>query len=41
MKTFKRHRDYDFFDQDFRLTKLSKLGDSLEKLSKGIEFEMF
>jgi IS5 family transposase len=41
MKTFKRHRDYGFFDQDFRLTKLSKLGDPLEKLSKGIDFEMF
>jgi IS5 family transposase len=41
MKTFKRHRDYGFFDQDFRLTKLSKLGDPLEKLNKGIDFEIF
>ena len=41
MKTFKRHRDYGFFDQDIRLTKLSKLGDPLEKLNKGIEFEIF
>lgn len=41
MKAFKRHRDYGFFDQDFRLTKLSKLGDPLEKLSKGIDFEIF
>ena len=41
VKTFKRHRDYGFFDQDIRLTKLSKLGDPLEKLSKGIEFDMF
>jgi transposase, IS5 family len=41
MKTFKRQRDYGFFDQDFRLTKLSKLGDPLEKLKKGIDFEIF
>lgn len=41
MKTFKRHRDYGFFDQDIRLSKLSKLGDPLEKLNKGIDFEMF
>jgi IS5 family transposase len=41
MKTFKRQRDYGFFDQDFRLTKLSKLGDPLEKLNKGIDFEIF
>jgi IS5 family transposase len=41
MKTFKRHRDYGFFDQDIRLTKLSNLGDPLEKLDKGIDFEFF
>ena len=27
MKRFKRHRDYGFFDQDLRLSKLSQLGD--------------
>ena len=41
MKTFKRHRDYGFWDQDIRLSKLSKLGDPLEKLNKGVDFEMF
>jgi len=41
MKAFKRYRDYGFFDQDIRLTKLSKLGDPLEKLNQGIEFELF
>jgi IS5 family transposase len=40
-KTFKRHKDYGFFDQDIRLSKLTKLGDPLEKLSKGIDFETF
>jgi IS5 family transposase len=41
MKVFKRYRDYGFFDQDLRLTKLSKLGDPLEKLNQGIDFELF
>ena len=41
MRTFKRHRDYGFFDQDLKLSKLTKLGDPLEKLSQGIDFEMF
>jgi transposase, IS5 family len=41
MKIFKRHRDYGFFDQDIRLTKLSQLGDPLEKLNQGIDFEIF
>jgi len=41
VKTFKRHRDYSFFDQDIRLSKLTKLGDPLEKLSKGVDFEIF
>ena len=41
MKAFKRHRDYGFFDQDIRLSKLSKLGDPLEKLNQGVDFELF
>ena len=41
MKQFKRHRDYSFFDQDIRLSKLSQLGDPLERLNKGIDFEIF
>lgn len=41
MKSFKRHRDYGFFDQDIRLSKLSQLGDPLEKLGKGVDFEIF
>lgn len=41
MKAFKRYRDYGFFDQDIRLTKLSKLGDPLEKLNQGVDFELF
>ena len=50
MKIFKRHRDYGFWDQDVRLSKLSQLGDPLERLntctmyevrSKGVDFEMF
>ncbi|MBN2890647.1 MAG: IS5 family transposase [Bacteroidales bacterium] len=41
MKKFKRHRDYGFFDQDIRLSKLSKLGDPLEKLYQNIDFEIF
>ena len=41
MKQFKRHRDYGFFDQDIRLTKLEKLGDLLVKLNKNIDFEIF
>jgi IS5 family transposase len=41
MKQYKRHRDYGFFDQDIRLSKLSELGDPLERLNKGIDFEMF
>ena len=38
MKTFKRSKAIGFFDEDFRLEKLSKLGDPLERLSKGIDF---
>ena len=41
MKRFKRHRDYGFFDQDIRLSKLSSLGDPLERLNNHIDFEMF
>jgi IS5 family transposase len=41
MKQYKRHRDYGFFDQDIRLSKLSQLGDPLERLNKGIDFELF
>jgi IS5 family transposase len=41
MKQFKRHRDYGFFDQDIRLSRLSQLGDPLERLNKGIDFEIF
>lgn len=41
MKTFKRSKAIGFFDEDIRLTKLSRLGDPLERLSKGINFELF
>jgi IS5 family transposase len=41
MKKFKRHRDYGFFDQDIRLSKLSQLGDPLEMLNNGVDFEIF
>lgn len=41
MKTFKRQRDYGFFDQDIRLGKLSKLGDPLERLNNGVDFGIF
>lgn len=41
MKRYKRHKDYGFFDQDIRLSKLSQLGDPLVKLDKSIDFELF
>jgi IS5 family transposase len=41
MKRFKRQRDYGFFDQDIRLSKLTQLGDPLERLAQGIDFESF
>lgn len=41
MKAYNKHRDYWFFDQDIRPTMLSKLGDPLEKLYEGIDFEFF
>lgn len=40
-RVYKRHRDYGFFDQDIRLNKLTQLGDPLEKLNRGIDFETF
>jgi len=40
-KRYKRYRDYGFFDQDIRLSKLSKLGDPLERLNQGVDFELF
>lgn len=40
-KRYKRHMDYGFFDQDIRLSKLSELGDPLERLNKGVDFEFF
>lgn len=41
MKRFKRQRDYGFFDQDIRLSKLSQLGDPLEQLNSGVDFDIF
>jgi transposase, IS5 family len=41
MKKFKRQCNYGFFDQDIRLSKLSYLGDPLERLKAGIDFELF
>jgi hypothetical protein len=41
MKVFKRHKDYGFWDQDLRLSKISALGDSLERLNGGVNFEIF
>jgi IS5 family transposase len=41
MKKFRRHRDYGFWDQDIRMSKLSQLGDPLEKLKEGVDFEIF
>ena len=41
MKVYKKYRDYGFFDQDLRLTKLSQLGDPLEKLNQNVDFEVF
>jgi len=41
MKSFEKHWDYGFFDQDIRLSKLSKLGDPLERLKKGVAFDVF
>jgi hypothetical protein len=41
MKTYKRHRDYGFWDHDLRLSRISQLGDLLEKLNEGVNFELF
>lgn len=41
LKRFKRSKAVGFFDQDFRLSKLTKLGDPLERLIQGVDFEMF
>jgi IS5 family transposase len=41
MKRYKRYKDYGFWDQDIRLSKLSQLGDPLEKLYQGVDFEIF
>jgi hypothetical protein len=41
MKHFKRQKDYGFFVQDIRLSKLSQIGDPLEKLNAGVDFEKF
>lgn len=40
-KRFKRHRDMGLFDQDFRLEKLTRLGDPLERLARGVDFGLF
>lgn len=41
MKKFKRNKAVGFFDEDFRLTKLTELGDPLKRLSAGVDFEIF
>lgn len=41
MRRFKKHQDYGFFDQDLRLSKLTALGDPLERLKQGVDFELF
>ena len=41
MKRYKRYRDYGFLDQDIRMSKLSQLGDPLERLNEGVDFEIF
>jgi IS5 family transposase len=41
MKTFKRSKSIVFFDEDFRLSKLTQLGDPLARLNAGIDFEIF
>lgn len=41
MKQFKRSKAIGFFDEDFRLEKLTKLGDPLVRLNQGIDFEIF
>jgi IS5 family transposase len=41
LKTFKRNKAIGFFDEDFRFAKLTKLGDPLERLVQGVDFELF
>ena len=41
MKQFKRQRAAGLFDHDIRLSKLSLLGDPLERLKAGVDFEQF
>jgi len=41
MKKYKKYRDYGVFDQNIRLSKLSKLGYPLEKLNEKVDFEIF
>ena len=41
MKRYKHYRDYGFWDQDIRLSKLSQLGDPLERLNQGVDFKIF
>ena len=36
MRRFKRHKNYSFWNQDLRLSRISKLGDPLEKLNTGV-----
>jgi len=41
MKTFKKSKAIGFFDEDFRLDKLTKMGDPLIRLADGVNFEIF
>jgi len=41
MKTFKKSKAIGFFDEDFRLDKLTKMGDPLARLADGVNFEIF
>jgi IS5 family transposase len=41
LKSFKRSKAIGFFDEDFRLEKLTRLGDPLDRLRQGIDFELF
>ena len=41
LKSFKRNKAIGFFDEDFRFEKLTRLGDPLERLRQGIDFEQF
>jgi len=41
MKTFKKSKAIGFFDEDFRLDKLTRMGDPLIRLTGGVNFEIF